>query len=234
MELKKVNIDGYYTKIYHNIKKLQGVTGRFTTDRKLVLSNLIQKYENLYESKGYTNHHIRKENAYHFHFSQVELCSELTLTKKGLYKMLQYLQDEGYKVIKITDGDSVTLLDKDNTQHKIRLWGIDCPEKKQDYGTKATNHTKELCAGKYVTVKVMGYDQYKRTLGIVYVGDINVNESLLSNGLAWMYRFTKDNNYQQLEEQARSKKNNIWSMKDPIEPYLWRNQKKENKSRHLF
>lgn len=95
-QLEKVNTDGYFTKVYHNVKKLQGKTGRFTTDRKLVLSNLIQKYENMYEKKEYTNPHLRNDNPYHFYFQQVELCKELTLTKKGLYKIMQFLQDEGY------------------------------------------------------------------------------------------------------------------------------------------
>lgn len=134
------------------------------------------------------------------------------------------------RIVKVSDGDTVVLLDSTNTQHKIRLWGIDCPERGQDYGTKATQHTKELCAGKYVTVKVMGKDPYKRTLGIVYVDGVNVNESLLSNGLAWMYRYTKDKNYQILEDKARNKKINIWSMKEPIEPYLWRKQQKNKKA----
>ena len=126
------------------------------------------------------------------------------------------------RIVKVTDGDSVVLLDSTNTQHKIRLWGIDAPEKKQDYGTKATNHTKKLCAGKNVEVKVMGYDKYKRTLGILYADGINVNEDLLINGLAWVYRFTKNKNYTQLESVAKTNKINIWSMKDPIEPYIYR------------
>ena len=152
------------------------------------------------------------------------------LTILLLIPILSSAQLKG-KVVKITDGDSVTLLDEDNTQHKIRLWGIDCPERGQDYGTKATNHTKELCAGKYVTVQIKGTDQYKRTLGIIIVDGtgVNVNESLLSNGLAWMYRYTKDKNYQSLENEARKKNINIWSMKNPIEPYHFRKNKKSVK-----
>lgn len=132
------------------------------------------------------------------------------------------------RIVKVSDGDTVVLLDSTNTQHKIRLWGIDCPEGGQDYGNKATQHTKELCATKYVTVQVKGKDQYKRTLGIIIVDDtgVNVNENLLINGFAWVYRFTKNNNYQQLEDKARDKKINLWSMKNPIEPYLYRKNKK--------
>lgn len=94
--LTQVNTNGYFTKVYHNVKKLQGITGRFTTDRKLVLSNLIQKYENLYENKGYKDPHTRKDNPYHFCIQQKRLCEELTITRKGMYKIMQFLQKEGY------------------------------------------------------------------------------------------------------------------------------------------
>lgn len=125
------------------------------------------------------------------------------------------------KIVRVSDGDTVVLLDSTNTQHKIRLDGIDCPEKGQDYGTKATNFTKELCAGKYVDVDIIGYDRYKRILGVVWIGDVNLNEELLKAGLAWRYKYNKDEYYLELEYKAREDKINIWSMK-AIAPWDWR------------
>jgi len=126
------------------------------------------------------------------------------------------------KVVKVTDGDSITLLTEGNKQVKIRLNGVDCPERGQDFGTKATNFTRDLCAGKYVVVDSIGIDRYKRVLGVVWVDSVNVNEELLINGLAWRYKYNKSQHYLELEQGARKKKINIWSMKNPVAPWDFR------------
>lgn len=132
------------------------------------------------------------------------------------------------KIVKVSDGDTVILLDSNKQQHKIRLNGIDSPERGQDYGTKATEFTRNLCAGKYVKVEIIGYDQYKRVLGVVYVDDINVNEALLKEGLAWRYKHNDSEHYRTLESEARKKKLNIWSMKNPVAPWDFRKIKQKN------
>lgn len=127
------------------------------------------------------------------------------------------------KIVRVTDGDTVVLLDSTNTQHRIRLNGIDAPERGQPYGTKATNFVKELAAGKQATVEYENKDRYGRILGTLYVGDKNINEELLKAGLAWHYKFyNKDKRLADLEKEAKEKKLNIWSEKNPIEPYRWR------------
>lgn len=131
------------------------------------------------------------------------------------------------KIVKVSDGDTVVLLDKDNKQHKIRLDGIDCPERGQDFGTKATEFTRDLCAGKYVIVEYEKYDQYKRILGVVYVSGVNVNEALLKKGLAWKYKYNRSSRYEELENEARKQKLNIWSMKNPVAPWDFRKANKK-------
>ena len=127
------------------------------------------------------------------------------------------------RIIKISDGDTVTLLDSTNTQHKIRLDGIDCPERKQPFGTKATNFVKKLTTGKTIVVEWEKKDRYGRILGYVYADGVNVNKELLKNGLAWHYKhYNEDQELAKLEQQAKDKKLNIWSDKNPIEPYRWR------------
>lgn len=69
-----------------------------------------------------------------------------------LFPILLSTQTLKGKIIRIFDGDTVVLLDGDNTQHKIRLHAIDAPEKKQPYGNKAKEHLSDLIAGKTVTV----------------------------------------------------------------------------------
>lgn len=89
------------------------------------------------------------------------------------------------KVVRVSDGDTVVLLDADNTQQKIRLNGIDAPENGQPYGDKSKEYLSGLIAGKEVAVEVKGKDQYKRILGVVYLGDTNINAEMIRAGYAW-------------------------------------------------
>lgn len=132
------------------------------------------------------------------------------------------------KIVRVSDGDTVVLLDSNNVQHKVRLDGIDCPEKGQPFGTKATNFVKEITRNSgIVTVEWDKKDRYGRILGYLYVDSINVNKELLKNGLAWHYKhFNKDEELAKLEREAKDKKLNIWSNKNPIEPYQWRKGKR--------
>lgn len=130
------------------------------------------------------------------------------------------------KVVHVSDGDTVTLKDEDGEKHKVRLNGIDAPEIGQDYGDESRDFVKQLALNKSASVEVIGVDQYDRVLGILYIGGINVNEELLSNGLAWQYRFDKNSYYKQLVMDAKIKNLNIWSSSDPLDPYVWRKQNK--------
>lgn len=96
------------------------------------------------------------------------------------------------KVVRVSDGDTVVLLDADNTQHKIRLNGIDAPENGQPYGDKSKEYLTSLIARKEVTVEVKGKDRYKRILGVVYLGDTNINAEMIRAGYAWNYKYSKD------------------------------------------
>lgn len=127
------------------------------------------------------------------------------------------------KVVSVADGDTFTMLVNGTDQVKVRLLGIDAPERGQDYGTKARQHLNDLCYGKTVTVRKDSEDQYGRVLGILYVGDMNVNEEMVRSGLAWYYRhFVTDHRLDSLEQLARSERLNIWSMKNPVPPYEFR------------
>lgn len=73
------------------------------------------------------------------------------------------------KVVRVADGDTITLLDEDNKQVRIRLYGIDCPENHQDFGTVARQFTADHCFQKIVNVEVKDIDRYGRTVGMVPV-----------------------------------------------------------------
>jgi len=118
------------------------------------------------------------------------------------------------KVVTVADCDTITVLEN-RTQYKIRLYGIDAPEAGQDFGNRAKKFVSDLAFGMQVRVVQMDIDRYDRVVGMVYVGDVNVNEALVKNGLAWVYqRYCKISicsSWLALEAQARAAKTGLWS-----------------------
>src|SRR5690606_8684140 len=109
------------------------------------------------------------------------------------------------KIVRVSDGDSIILLDSTNMQVRVRLYGIDCPENGQDFANVAKQLTSDLCFAKTVTVDVKDIDHYGRTVGVVWTSDsINVNLELLHAGLAWHYKhFDQSEEFAQAEHLAR-------------------------------
>jgi len=134
------------------------------------------------------------------------------------------------KVVRVADGDTFTLL-TEGEQQRIRLYGVDCPERGQPYNRVATSFTKEMLSLGRVKVKEMDVDRYGRIVGMVYIADtINLNERLLEAGLAWHYT-TYDNNpiWADKELAARKAGRGLWVEPDVIAPWHWRNEKKSVK-----
>ena len=108
------------------------------------------------------------------------------------------------KCVKVADGDTITVRGNSGEQTKVRLYGIDCPEKIQAFGQKAKRFTLKSTVNKFVTVDVIDTDRYGRSVGVVNVNGICVNSELLKKGLAWVYnRYCKKsfcNKWQQLEK----------------------------------
>lgn len=92
------------------------------------------------------------------------------------------------KVVAIADGDTLTVLDAGNRQHKIRLDGIDAPESSQDWGSRAKQSLSDLVFGKTVTVISSKKDKYGRTLGKVMLDKRDINLEQIRRGMAWFYR----------------------------------------------
>lgn len=90
------------------------------------------------------------------------------------------------KVVKVADGDTIIVLAPGNHQIKVRLYGINCPEKKQAFGQRARQFTAQRVAGENVCVEIMDHDRYGQTVGVVYAENgQNMNRELLSAGMAW-------------------------------------------------
>lgn len=127
------------------------------------------------------------------------------------------------KVVKVADGDTITVL-VDNKMIKVRLDGIDCPEKGQPWGKAARNFTCIFAFNEIVTVEEQGTDKYGRTLGIVILSDkTNLNQELLSAGLAWWYwKYSDDKYLGELEQEARENQQGLWRDSNPVPPWEWR------------
>lgn len=134
-----------------------------------------------------------------------------------------------YKVIAVKDGDTFVVL-FNNKQQVVRLAHIDCPEKKQPFGTKAKQFAAQLCFGKNVyLLHENNYDRNKRLIAevIVVENKLNVNKELVKNGLAWHFKkYSNNTEYATLEIKARKEKTGIWSDENPIAPWVWRKSKK--------
>ncbi|CAD7288256.1 thermonuclease family protein [Campylobacter suis] len=128
------------------------------------------------------------------------------------------------KVIKVSDGDTVTILDNSYTQHRIRLNGIDAPEKKQAYGNKARLFLSDMIAGQMVSVQEHKKDRYGRIVGTIYFNNYDINEQMVLNGYAWAY-VKYDKKYKLHEIQAKKQGLGLWQDKNPIPPWEFRKLK---------
>ena len=156
-----------------------------------------------------------------FHTVRLTVCLTVCLTAC----LASYGATLTGRVVKVSDGDTITVLDASNVQHKIRLNGIDAPEKKQAFGQVAKNHLSSLVAGKAVRVEYSKRDRYGRVLGTVFVGDTDINLKMIADGLAWHYKkFDKTPSYAKAEDAARSKRLGLWRDPKPVEPETFRHR----------
>jgi endonuclease YncB( thermonuclease family) len=130
------------------------------------------------------------------------------------------------KVVKVMDGDTLQIK-KGKELIKIRLYGVDCPEKKQRYGTEATAFATQLFLNKKVRVEAVHTDQYGRTVALVSAGRKMLNRELVREGYAWVYpayckRQPLCAELCKLEEKAKKKKKGLWQQKRPLAPWTWR------------
>jgi endonuclease YncB( thermonuclease family) len=133
------------------------------------------------------------------------------------------------RVVRVIDGDTVVLLGAGNVQERIRLAGIDCPERGQDFGTKAKAALAGRVAGETVAVQWDKRDRYKRIVGKVMDEEGDANLSLVRAGLCWWYRkyaheqTPEDRRlYEAAEDRARREGRGLWRDPHPVPPWEWR------------
>jgi endonuclease YncB( thermonuclease family) len=135
------------------------------------------------------------------------------------------------RVVRVADGDTITVLDAANAQHKIRFHGIDAPESHQAFGQKSKQKLSDYVAGKAVTVTWKSKDKYGRILGTVWLGSTDINLLMLRDGYAWHYkRFDTNPVYAAAESEARAARRGLWSDPNPIPPEQFRHSGKSTAS----
>ena len=142
------------------------------------------------------------------------------------------------RVVGVADGDTIAVLDADRQQHKIRLGGIDAPEKAQPFGQRSKENLSRLVFNKDVRVEWEKRDRYKRIVGKVWVQPadcptcpmtLDAGQAQLAAGMAWWYRkYAKEQSpedrgrYESEEQEARARRVGLWGDVNPVPPWEWR------------
>jgi endonuclease YncB( thermonuclease family) len=136
------------------------------------------------------------------------------------------------RVTTVSDGDTIGVMDGPR-EARVRLFGVDCPEKSQPHGMEAKQFTSSRCFGKEVRVKVIDKDRYGRIVGEVTLPDgSSLNRLLVEEGYAWWYRhYSKDRSLGELEAKARKERRGLWADKDPEPPWEYREHERETRER---
>lgn len=142
-----------------------------------------------------------------------------------IWPLMGFSAEYSGKVVGISDGDTLTLLTAEKQQIKVRLAEIDTPESAQPYGTRAKQALSGLAFNKQARVVVQDVDRYGRTVGRVYVGNMDVNAEMIRQGAAWVYRqYARDRSLFALEDQAKASKRGLWNLSEAEKcaPWDWR------------
>ena len=137
------------------------------------------------------------------------------------------------RVVRVADGDTITVLDAANMQYRIRLKGIDAPESHQDFGARSKQSLSSLIFGKEVTVLYDKTDQYGRVVGKVLLDGRDINLEQVRVGMAWHYKeydreqTAEDRDlYARAEDEARAARRGLWIDTNPVAPSDFRKDQK--------
>jgi len=146
------------------------------------------------------------------------------------------------RVVRIADGDTLTVLTYSQSQVKVRLAGIDAPERAQPFGERSKQNLARLVAGKPVEIRWHKRDRYGRLVGQVWVVSpdarcqgagcpktLDAGLAQVTVGLAWHYKKYAGEQSEQdrerysfAEVEARARRAGLWREGDPVAPWDWR------------
>ena len=136
------------------------------------------------------------------------------------------------RVVKVTDGDTVTVLDENRVQHKIRLSGIDAPEKNQAFGWRSKHTLGLLVFGRQVQVQTVKKDKYGRWVGKVLLDGADINLTQVEAGWAWHYKEYENeqsaadrHEYAAAQTTAQVQRRGLWQDPRPVAPWDFRRKR---------
>lgn len=135
-------------------------------------------------------------------------------------------------VVGIVDGDTIDIVDQDKVQHRVRLAGIDAPEKRQSFGQQSKKSLSDLVYMKSVVVEFNKRDRYGRLIGKIVIAGVDVNLTQIEKGMAWIYRQYLSElqasdrlQYVNAEAVAKNSRRGLWVDESPVPPWSWRRAK---------
>jgi Micrococcal nuclease (thermonuclease) homologs len=138
-----------------------------------------------------------------------------------LFTLNVFAQEYKGTVLRVIDGDTF-VFQTDEGSLKVRMFGIDAPEKSQEFGQESKTFLEQY-THKYGTLRKTGIDKYGRTLGVLFVENTNVNLESVKLGFAWDYRYyNKDVGFAQAEKEAKEKRLGLWKNSNPTPPWEYR------------
>ena len=136
------------------------------------------------------------------------------------------------RVVGVQDGDTITVLDSSNANHRVRLLGIDAPENGQAFGTKSGQNLSQLTFNKVVRIEWSKHDRYGRIVGKVMLQSQDVSLEQIRAGMAWHYKYYQGDQtahdrhlYANAEIAARATRVGLWIDSDPIPPWDFRHRR---------
>ncbi len=136
------------------------------------------------------------------------------------------------EVVALADGDTITVLDSNKQQHKVRIAGIDAPEKRQPHGQSSKDSLASMVFRQQVTILWSKRDRYGRVIGKVVVGGRDAGLEQVSRGMAWHYKAymreqssADQERYAQAEQEARTRTRGLWKDANPVAPWDYRHRR---------
>lgn len=152
-----------------------------------------------------------------------------TLPRLALYALLAFslpCAAATYRVVGVSDGDTVTVLSEARQEVKCRLYGIDAPESRQAFGQVSKRALSDAIYGKHVQITVTDRDRYGRSICKIFLDGAEVNVAMVRAGYAWVYRrYTKDQRYYAAESAAREERAGLWRDSNPVPPWDFRRKR---------
>jgi len=152
-----------------------------------------------------------------------------------IWEFIQGLPQKQFrgKVVKIVDGDTFDVLTLGNKVIRIRMNGIDAPEKRQAFGQKARDFLGSLCFGREVLIKPVNYDRNKRLIADSFNSSgLNLSREMVRKGYAWHFKkYSSDKILAADEDHARSGRLGLWVDNEPVAPWIFRSRSRNVKLR---